>query len=51
MNELPKVPWNSIAANVYGPLQTGEKLLVLVDYYSKFPVIEISKNTDSRSYN
>ena len=49
MNELPEVPWNSIAANFYGPLQTGEKLLLLVDYYSKFPVIEISKNTDSRS--
>ena len=30
-------------------MQTGEKLLVLVDYYPKFPVIEISKNTDSRT--
>ena len=45
MTKLPKAPWSQIAADFYGPLPTGEKLLVVTDLFSKFPIVEIMKTT------
>ena len=42
---LPKAPWSQIAADFYGPLLTGEKLLVVTDFFSKFTIVEIMKTT------
>ena len=46
---LPEQPWSEIAIDFYGPLPTGEKLLVITDLYSRFPFIEFMKNTDANN--
>ena len=45
--ELPDGPWQHLAADLLGPLPTGESILVLVDYYSRFFEVEIMKSTTS----
>ncbi|MCG8113536.1 MAG: RNase H-like domain-containing protein, partial [Candidatus Thiodiazotropha taylori] len=45
--ELPAGPWQHLAADLLGPLPTGESILVLVDYYSRFFEVEIMKSTTS----
>ena len=42
---LPEQPWEEIAIDIFGPLPSGEKLLVIIDLYSRFPIIEIVKTT------
>ena len=46
---MPALPWSSVAVDLCGPFPTGETLLVLVDYYSRFPFVEIIKNTTSKT--
>ena len=45
MTDLPKAPWESISADFTSALPTGEKLLVVIDMFSKFPIVEIMKST------
>ncbi|XP_062513967.1 uncharacterized protein K02A2.6-like [Corticium candelabrum] len=42
---LQSAPWVSIAADMQGPLPTGEHLLIVVDYYSRFYEVEIMCST------
>ena len=35
---LPNQPWEEVAVDLMGPLPSGEHLLVLVDYYSRWMV-------------
>ena len=44
---MPELLWLSVAVDLRGPFPTGETLLILVDYYSRFPFVEILKNTTS----
>ena len=44
---MPESPWLSVAVDLRGPLPTEETLLILVDYYSRFPFVEILKSTTS----
>ena len=44
---MPESPWLSVAVYLCGPFLTGETLLILVDYYSRFPFVEILKSTTS----
>jgi hypothetical protein len=37
---LVEKPWSHVSADFYGP--TGEYLLVLMDDYSRFPIVEIT---------
>ena len=46
-SELPEQPWAEIAIDFYGPVPTGEKLLVITDLYSRFPFIEYMRSTDA----
>ncbi|XP_062514564.1 uncharacterized protein K02A2.6-like [Corticium candelabrum] len=41
---LPSTSWVSIAADLLGPLPTGEHLLVVVDYYCRFSEVEIMRS-------
>ena len=44
---IPESPWLSVAVDLRGPFPSGETLLILVDYYSRIPFVEILKSTTS----
>jgi hypothetical protein len=46
---LPKAAWLLIGMDFVGPFHTGENLLVLVDYYSQYPEVEIMKHITTAS--
>ena len=48
MTPLPDGPWKSLSADFYGPLPTGEYLIVIIDDYSRFPIVEIVYSTSAR---
>ena len=43
--KMPKGPWEVVHTDFYGPLHTGEYLLVIIDIYSRFPEVEIVRST------
>ena len=42
---LPTAPWCEISVDFLGPLPSGEKLLVILDEYSRFPIVHVMKST------
>ena len=44
-SELPGRPWSQLCTDLYGPLTTGEYLLVVQDMYSRYPVVEVIHST------
>ena len=46
--EPPSGPWQDVAADFMGPLPTGESLLVVVDYYSRFYEVVIMRSTTTK---
>ena len=48
MTPLPDGPWKSLSADFYEPLPTGEYLIVIIDDYSRFPIVEIVYSTSAR---
>ena len=46
MSKLPNAPWEKIAIDFFGPLSTEKTLLVIIDLYTRFPVVEIMKTTN-----
>ena len=42
---LPTGPWRDLAVDLLGPLPTGESILVIVDYYSRYYEIGILEST------
>ena len=49
MTQLPKEPWCELAADFYGPLPSGDYLLVIIDEYSRFPIVRIVKSTSANT--
>ena len=49
MSDLPEAPWLNISADFYGPLPTGEYLLVIIDEYSRYPIVEIIRSTSANT--
>ena len=45
MSALPRGPWLEVSIDVCGPLPTGEYLLVMVDEFSRYPIVELVRNT------
>ena len=45
MTDMPKVPWQALHVDFYGPLPAGEYLLVVIDRYSRYPEVEIVSST------
>ncbi|XP_069103105.1 uncharacterized protein [Argopecten irradians] len=43
--ELPSLPWQHLAADLLGLLPTGENIFVVVDYYSRWFEVEVTKST------
>ncbi len=44
---LPEEPWEQVAVDFLGPLPTGEKLLLIVDYYSRYYEVVIMYKTNA----
>ena len=42
---LPEGPWKDLAADLLGPLPSGESLLVVVDYFSRFYEVRAVRST------
>ncbi|KAL1268572.1 hypothetical protein QQF64_033935 [Cirrhinus molitorella] len=45
VTQLPETPWQDLATDILGPLPTGESILVVVDYYSRYYEYGILKST------
>ena len=45
MSQLPHGSWEDISIDFFGPLPSGETLLVIIDLYTRFPLVEIMKTT------
>ncbi len=45
MTEMPKGQWETLHLDFYGPLPSGEYLLVAIDRYSRYPEVEIVRST------
>ena len=46
---LPNQLWEEVPVNLMGPLHSGEHLLVLVDYYSRWMEIQVIRTTSSKT--
>ena len=44
---MPERPWQDLALDLLGPMPTGEHLLVLVDYFSRWVEVDVIKSTTS----
>ena len=44
---LPERAWQEVAADLLGPLPTGEYLLVVVDYFSRWMEVDVLRSTTS----
>ncbi len=42
-------PWESLAVDYYGPLPSGDYVLVVIDEYSRFPEIEFTTSTSAKA--
>ena len=49
MSELPTSPWDALRIDFCGPLPSGEYLFVIVDEYSRYPVVEIVKSVSANT--
>ena len=47
VTRMPEKPWQDLALDLLGPMPTGEYLLVLVDYLSRWVEVDIIKSTTS----
>lgn len=46
--KLPDGPWQELAVDLLGPLPSGDSLLVLVDYYSRYMEVDVLRSTTSQ---
>lgn len=44
---LPTAPWIDIAIDFLGPLPSGQYIFVIIDYFSRYKELKITKNTTS----
>ena len=46
---MPERPWQDLALDLLGLMPTGESLLVLVDYFSRWVEVDVIKSTSSEA--
>ena len=45
--ESPTLPWREVAVDHWGPTKEGKYLLVVVDYMSRYPEVEVVTGTSA----
>ena len=45
--KLPDRPWQDLSLDLLGPMPTGEHLVVLVDYFSRWMEVDVTHSTNS----
>ena len=46
---LPDRPWQRVDMDFWGPLPSGEYLLVIIDEYSRYPEVEFIHSTSAQA--
>ena len=49
MSPLPQSAWQQLSLDFCGPLPTGEMLMVLIDDYSRYPIVEVIHSTSANT--
>ena len=49
MTKLPDGPWQRLAMDISGPIENKYYLLAVIDYYSRFPLVEVITSTISQT--
>ena len=49
MTPLPDQPWQRVSVDTLGPLPSGQHLLVVIDDYTRYPVVEVLEHTSCDS--
>ena len=49
MSDMPGGAWWNLSMAFLGPLPSGEELMVLVDEYSRFPIVEIIRSVSANT--
>ena len=49
MYDMPDGAWRNLSMDFIGPLLSGEELMVLVDEYSRFPIVEIIRSVSANT--
>ncbi len=49
MTELPLKQWDNISVDHIGPFPDGKHVLVMIDDYSRFPVVEVVRSTSTNT--
>ena len=47
MSPMPPGPWHDLSMDFCGPLPSGDYLMVIIDEYSRYPVVEILKSVSA----
>lgn len=45
MSPMPDLPWQQLLLAFYGPIHTGEISMVLLDDFSRYPIVNVVKST------
>jgi hypothetical protein len=45
--EMPTKPWNTLWTDIFGPLPTGEYLVLVQDLHSRFPEVAVTHSTSA----
>ena len=48
MSDMPPGPWQNLSIDFCGPLPTGEYLMVVIDEYSRYPIVEIVSSVSAK---
>ena len=49
MSDMRGGAWRNLSMDFLGPLPSGEELMVLVDEYSRFPIVEIIRSVSANT--
>ncbi|XP_061176121.1 uncharacterized protein K02A2.6-like [Saccostrea echinata] len=49
MSPLPSGPWTDLSMDFCGPFPSGDYLMVVMDEYSRYPIVDILKSTSAKA--